>query len=132
MTLIEIGWVWQSAAMALHGHPVPRRHFESGEANAFLGSANPAVECRVSAPLHELPPGWVPADVAYQLIHDELLIDGMTNHPKARHVLAAAVRANAEVIVTFNLADFPEQALKAYDIAAIHPDEFLPGRPDLT
>ena len=62
--------------MALHGHPVPRRHYESGEANAFLGSANPAFERRVSAPLHELPPGPVPADVAYQLVHDELMLDG--------------------------------------------------------
>ena len=49
----------------------------------------------------------------------------MTNHPKDRHVLAAAVRANAEVIVTFNLNDFAEPALKPYDIAPIHPDEFL-------
>jgi predicted nucleic acid-binding protein len=61
----------------------------------------------------------------------ESLIDGMTNHPKDRHILAAAVRANAEVIVTFNLADFPEQALKPYDIAAIHPDEFLLDQLDL-
>src|SRR3954447_5092875 len=52
----------------------------------------------------------------------ESLIDGMTNHPKDRHVLAAAVRANAEVIVTFNLSDFPPPALKPYDVAAIHPD----------
>ncbi|MDT5039962.1 MAG: hypothetical protein QOE51_947 [Actinoplanes sp.] len=61
----------------------------------------------------------------------ESLIDGMTNHPKDRHVLAAAVRANAEVIVTFNLSDFPEPALKPYDIAAIHPDEFLLDELDL-
>jgi hypothetical protein len=38
------------------------------------------------------------------------------NDPKDRHVLAAAVRANAEVIVTFNIRDFPEPALKPYDI----------------
>ena len=37
----------------------------------------------------------------------ETLIDGMTNHEKDRHVLAAAVRGNAEVLVTFNLDDFP-------------------------
>jgi predicted nucleic acid-binding protein len=61
----------------------------------------------------------------------ESLIDGMTNHPKDRHVLAAAVRANAEVIVTFNLSDFPEPALKPYDVAAIHPDEFLLDQLDL-
>ena len=40
-------------------------------------------------------------------------------------------RANAEVIVTFNLDDFPEPALKPYDIAAIHPDEFLLDQLDL-
>jgi predicted nucleic acid-binding protein len=31
----------------------------------------------------------------------ESLVDGMTNDPKDRHVLAAAVRAGAEVLVTF-------------------------------
>lgn len=30
----------------------------------------------------------------------------MTNEPKDRHVLATAVGANAEVMVTFNLRDF--------------------------
>ncbi len=59
------------------------------------------------------------------------LLDRMTNDPKDRHVLAAAVRANAEVIVTFNLADFPERALKPFDITAIHPDEFLLDQLDL-
>jgi hypothetical protein len=61
----------------------------------------------------------------------ESLIDGMTNHPKDRHVLAAAVRANAEAVVTFNLKDFPEHALKPYDIVAIHPDDFLLDQLDL-
>jgi predicted nucleic acid-binding protein len=59
------------------------------------------------------------------------LIDGMTNDPKDRHVLAAAVRANAEVIVTFNLRDFPEPALKPYDILVVHPDDFLLDQLDL-
>lgn len=61
----------------------------------------------------------------------ETLIDGMTNDPKDRHVLAAAVRANAEVVVTFNLRDFPEPALKPYDIVAVHPDDFLLDQLDL-
>jgi predicted nucleic acid-binding protein len=54
----------------------------------------------------------------------ESLIEAMGNDPKDRHVLAAAVRANAEVIVTFNLSDFPEPALKPYDIVAVRPDDF--------
>jgi len=61
----------------------------------------------------------------------ESLIDGMTNDPKDRHVLAAAVRANVEVLVTFNMSDFPEPALKPYDVVAVHPDEFLLDQLDL-
>lgn len=61
----------------------------------------------------------------------EFLIDGMANDPKDRHVLAAAVRANAEVIVTFNVRDFPEPALKPYDVLAVHPDDFLLDQLDL-
>jgi predicted nucleic acid-binding protein len=61
----------------------------------------------------------------------EPLVDGMTNDPKDRHVLAAAVRANAEVVVTFNVRDFPDQALKPYDMVAVHPDEFLLDQLDL-
>lgn len=59
------------------------------------------------------------------------LVEGMINDPKDRHVLAAAVRANAEVLVTFNIADFPDPALKPYDVQAIHPDDFLLDQLDL-
>lgn len=41
------------------------------------------------------------------------------------HVLAAAIRSNAEVIVTFNLRDFPASALSVFDVEAQHPDEFI-------
>jgi predicted nucleic acid-binding protein len=61
----------------------------------------------------------------------ETLVQGMTNDPKDRHVLAAAVRANAEVLVTFNLGDFPAAALEPFDIAAVHPDDFLLDQLDL-
>ncbi|MEV4637959.1 PIN domain-containing protein [Actinoplanes sp. NPDC049548] len=61
----------------------------------------------------------------------ESLIAGMTNDLKDRHVLAAAVRAHAEVIVTFNLKDFSTAALEPYDIAAVHPDDFLLDQLDL-
>lgn len=61
----------------------------------------------------------------------ESLIDVMANDPKDRHVLASAVRANAEVIVTFNIRDFPDPALKPYDVVAVHPDDFLLDQLDL-
>lgn len=42
-----------------------------------------------------------------------------------RHVLAAAISVNADVIVTFNLKDFPPACLKSYRIEAQHPDKFI-------
>ena len=42
-----------------------------------------------------------------------------------RHVLAAAIRCKANVIVTFNLKDFPRSELAKFDIEAKHPDEFI-------
>ena len=42
-----------------------------------------------------------------------------------RHVLAAAIRSNAQVIVTSNLRDFPQNELERYDIEAQSPDEFV-------
>lgn len=42
--------------------------------------------------------------------------------PKDCHVLAAAIKGRADVIVTFNLKDFPDEALAPYGIEAQHPD----------
>ena len=42
-----------------------------------------------------------------------------------RHVLAAAIRCNADAIVTFNQQDFPEEALAPYGIDVLHPDDFI-------
>lgn len=55
----------------------------------------------------------------------ERLVGSMTNHPDDRHVLATAVCAGAQVIVTDNLKDFPADALAPYHIQAQTPDEFL-------
>lgn len=51
--------------------------------------------------------------------------------PKDRHVLAAAIHAKADVIVTFNLRDFPAQTLALFGIEAQHPDEFVTALLDL-
>lgn len=42
-----------------------------------------------------------------------------------RHVLAAAIHAGADAIITFNLKDFPASELDKYDIEALHPDDFI-------
>jgi hypothetical protein len=55
----------------------------------------------------------------------ESLVSSMTNHPKDRHVLAAAVRANVGVIVTENRKDFRPSACDPYDIEIQSADEFL-------
>lgn len=45
--------------------------------------------------------------------------------PDDRHVVAAAIRSKADVIVTYNLKDFPKSIENEYDIEIQHPDEFL-------
>ncbi len=42
-----------------------------------------------------------------------------------RHVLAAAIRCSAQVIVTSNLRDFPADALAPWEMEAQHPDTFV-------
>lgn len=45
--------------------------------------------------------------------------------PDDRHVVAAAVKCGADVIVTFNLRDFPDSVLSVYGMEAQHPDVFV-------
>jgi hypothetical protein len=42
-----------------------------------------------------------------------------------KHVLAAAIRAKAQVIETFNEKHFPDAALAEFDLTVQHPDTFL-------
>ncbi len=44
---------------------------------------------------------------------------------KTRHVLAAAIASDAEVIVTFNLHDFPHAACEPHGVVAMHPEQYL-------
>lgn len=56
----------------------------------------------------------------------ESLIDGLAlPDPDDRHVLAAAIRCDAQVIATFNLRDFPSAILDRYEIEAKHPDALV-------
>lgn len=56
----------------------------------------------------------------------EPLISGITL-PDSNdcHVVAAAIRCKAEVIVTMNLKDFPRNLMAEFEIEALHPDEFI-------
>lgn len=44
---------------------------------------------------------------------------------KDRHVLAAAIKANASIIVTNNIKDFPKEYLSSFGLTAKSADEFL-------
>jgi hypothetical protein len=55
----------------------------------------------------------------------------MVNDEKDRHVLAAAVAAGSEAVVTSNLRHFPAEACEPLGVSAVHPDEFLSDLLDL-
>jgi predicted nucleic acid-binding protein len=55
----------------------------------------------------------------------ESLIPQLANSPKDRHVLAAAIRADADLIVTQNVRDFSLEALKPWQIRPVNADRFL-------
>lgn len=57
--------------------------------------------------------------------HEALIPSLSLPDPDDRHVLAAAIRCNADAIVTFNRKDFPEGYLHPYGIDALHPDDFI-------
>ena len=62
----------------------------------------------------------------------EPLVDALDlPDPDDRHVLAAAITARAQVIVTTNLKDFPTAALEPWDMEAKSPDEFVLDQIDL-
>jgi glutamate decarboxylase len=70
-----------------------------------MTEANPALGERLTLPKARLAPNPVPADVAYQLIHDELLLDGSARlnlatfvttwmEPQARQLMAECIDKN--------------------------------------
>lgn len=62
----------------------------------------------------------------------EPLIDAIElPDPDDRHVLAAAIKGRAQVIVTNNLKDFPASVLENWDMEAKSPDDFILDQVDL-
>jgi predicted nucleic acid-binding protein len=61
----------------------------------------------------------------------EPMVELMTNDPGDRHVLAAAVRSHAELIVTYNRRHFPIGSVQSWEIEVQGPSAFLRGLYDL-
>lgn len=59
--------------MALHEGAADDRRLT---VSPFIGAADPLGSMELAPPVHRLAQGPVPADSAYQLIHDELMLDG--------------------------------------------------------
>lgn len=55
----------------------------------------------------------------------ESLLPSLANDAKDRHVLAAAIRGDCPLILTFNLKHFPPEALAPWGIRASHPQDYL-------
>ncbi len=82
------------------------------DANPFLGEANPALGLKTTPPHERLAEDPIPADVAYQLIHDELLLDG-------------SARLNLATFVTTWMEPQAEKLMaEAFDKNMIDKDEY--------
>jgi predicted nucleic acid-binding protein len=63
--------------------------------------------------------------------YNELIANLKLPDPDDRHILAAAIKGEAQIIVTYNLKDFPLATLSKFGIEAQHPDEFFLNQIDL-
>src|SRR5712691_4399022 len=86
--------------MALHSGKVPRPDVADRVGNPFATVANPILAQQVAPPLHALADDPVPADTAWQLVHDELMLDG-----NARLNLATFVTTWMEPLATRQMAE---------------------------
>lgn len=57
--------------------------------------------------------------------YEEIINSLSLPDPNDRHILAAAIKINADIIVTFNLKDFPSGYIIHYGMKVQHPDEFI-------
>jgi predicted nucleic acid-binding protein len=97
---LDIHREWMEAVHKKHG--IPRDHLEIRRQQMEIAIPDGRVE------------GYEPLITAITL-----------PDPNDRHVLAAAIRCNADVIVTFNEADFPASNLEPFGIHTRHPDLFI-------
>lgn len=109
--------VWSSRILYEARHALEKVHpdmRESGAAERRMEAMDHAFEDACVA-------GW------------EDLVEGISGLPdkEDRHVVAAAILGRADVIVTWNLRDFPGDVLRTHNLEAQTPDEFLLNQLDL-
>ncbi|MEA2690189.1 MAG: hypothetical protein QOJ39_2293 [Candidatus Eremiobacteraeota bacterium] len=96
---------------------------EVGRTLAKFGKSQVQIERRLSQMRQAFPEAIVAGF--------DFLIPAMTNDEKDRHVLAAAVSAGVNQVVTQNTRDFPPESADPYEIEILSPDEFLLNVVDL-
>lgn len=82
----------------------------------------PAEEAIARGEIAMLGANWPNAEVAAD---PDLEARLWLSDPDDIHVLAAAISAEADMILTLNLRDFPKSELEDHDLVAVHPDAFL-------
>lgn len=93
------------------------------ECFASIARERPELDRERLARTRALMQAALPAATVHDFKH---LVDGIElPDPDDRHVVAAAIRGGAQAIITFNLKDFPQEALRRFDIEAKHPDDFV-------
>ncbi|SHL12285.1 glutamate decarboxylase [Pseudonocardia thermophila] len=92
--------------MALHGDRAPqRRDADRASGNPFAILGDPAIDQTINTPYSRLAADPVPPEVAYQLIHDELMLDGSARmnlatfvttwmEPQAQRLMAESMDKN--------------------------------------
>ena len=110
-----------SAATRLHSVYWSEDVFEEWLRNATKKNLAPTQKVlKFQADLNEMYPDALITRARYST-----LIDSMTNDKKDRHVLAAAVIAEADVLVTHNVDDFPRESVERHNIEIQTPDQFI-------
>lgn len=110
----------------------------AAEADLYRPAWSPRVQDEVRRAFSRVRPDLPPSRIEARLrAADRVFPDALTTgyepleagvalpDPDDRHVVAAAVTARADAVVTANLADFPDATLGPLGLHAVGPDDFL-------